>query len=968
MQENYLGKAPILWLWAAWCLALLPAVCGVRPVAAQGWQKPELVLQSGHSTWVSSVAVSPDGRALASSDESGKITLWDAATHHELRAFVKPAGKTVIAFSRDGRSLLSGEASGLIRQWELASGQELRQFTGHSSFVTDLAVSPDGKLLASASWDKTARVWELNSGREIHKLTGHTDVVGAVAFSADGRTLASGGWDKSIKIWDVASGQLRHTLRGHEERLADLAFSPTDNNFLASAGWDATIRFWQCATGTESGVWRGHADKVKALAFSPDGKSLASGGDDEAIRVWSVPDVSLIVEIPTGNWVTALVYESGGATLMSGGLRQVTGWAVPSGVPSYRLTGQTQTVAALAFAPRHKILAATQHLNLKLWDLGADKSVQTLGPHELTIQGLAFSPDEKLLASADAAGVVKVWDWSNERQSGSYANGESVYALAFSPDSLTLAGGDADGQLFLWDVATQRVRRKWAAHTSLLTALAYSPDGKWLASGGAGQIVKLWDARTGQAAGNGAQYKGGVTSLVFSPQSDKLASGSDDGTVEVWAVRARRALYKLPLANNAFVNHVTFSGDGKTLAVSRSDAGITFYAADTGQKLRSLTGHGAAVLTGQFILNDQFFASGSVDNTLKIWRSATGQELLTLAAMNDNDWLVSTPDGLFDGTPAAWQQTLWRFNEDSFSSTPLETYFADFYQPGLLPQIIDGQRLSAPRDLAALDRRPPQVTLRRADAADAPATRRLAVQIEVTEAPEDSANRLETGEARDVRLFRNGSLVKVWRGANIAELVKAGCVEVDAPTETQRQVRCQTQVALVAGANRLTAYAFNRDNVKSQDALLVVKGADNLARQGVAYLLNIGVNQYANPEFNLKYAVPDAIAFGAEVKARQEQLQNYERVELIPLLDKSANKANILRVLRDLQSRVQPEDAVIIYFAGHGIAEGQQFYLIPHDLGYRGRRDDLDEAGLQQILAQSISDRELEQVLAALGV
>jgi uncharacterized caspase-like protein len=167
----------------------------------------------------------------------------------------------------------------------------------------------------------------------------------------------------------------------------------------------------------------------------------------------------------------------------------------------------------------------------------------------------------------------------------------------------------------------------------------------------------------------------------------------------------------------------------------------------------------------------------------------------------------------------------------------------------------------------------------------------------------------------------------------------------------------------VAGENRLTAYAFNADNVKSSDATLIVTGADNLKRKGVAYVLAVGVNQYANARYNLKYAVADARDFAEELKRQQMQLGNYERVEVISLNDKEAMKANILKVLSDLQAKIQPEDAVVIYFAGHGTAQGNRFYLVPHDLGYKGNPKALNEAGLQTILSHSISDVELEQAI-----
>src|SRR4029450_13785928 len=108
----------------------------------------------------------------------------------------------------------------------------------------------------------------------------------------------------------------------------------------------------------------------------------------------------------------------------------------------------------------------------------------------------------------------------------------------------------------------------------------------------------------------------------------------------------------------------------------------------------------------------------------------------------------------------------------------------------------------------------------------------------------------------------------------------------------------------------------------------------------------------------------------------------FGRVEIVPLLNDQATKENVLAALRrlagtndaaptlktgplDRLKRAEPEDAVIIYFAGHGTAQGQRFYLLPHDLGYTGERGALDENGLKTILAHSISDEELQDGVRA---
>ena len=90
-----------------------------------------------------------------------------------------------------------------------------------------------------------------------------------------------------------------------------------------------------------------------------------------------------------------------------------------------------------------------------------------------------------------------------------------------------------------------------------------------------------------------------------------------------------------------------------------------------------------------------------------------------------------------------------------------------------------------------------------------------------------------------------------------------------------------TDVRVVAGENRFTAYAFNRDNVKSADAVFQINGAASLRRAGTTRVLAVGVNAYANPAYDLRYAVADARAFAAEVSSQQKKLI---REAYLPLL------------------------------------------------------------------------------------
>ncbi|MGH9594890.1 MAG: caspase family protein, partial [Bryobacteraceae bacterium] len=284
----------------------------------------------------------------------------------------------------------------------------------------------------------------------------------------------------------------------------------------------------------------------------------------------------------------------------------------------------------------------------------------------------------------------------------------------------------------------------------------------------------------------------------------------------------------------------------------------------------------------------------------------------------------------------------------------------------LLAEIFAGKRPKAVTEITEKDRRLPVVRIAAAGGtavAASAASQYQGLTIAVWQAPADRGHARGSG-VRDLRLFRNGSLVKMWHGA----------VRLD----THGRAVLHAEVRVVAGENHFTAYAFNHDNIKSADADLNTTGADALKHKGTAYLLAIGVDHYSNSSFDLKYAGADAQDFAQQVRQQQEKLGNFEAVPVISLLDAQATRANILEAFARLAGKVsgppaagapadlakikkaQPEDAVFIFFAGHGMAEGARFYLIPHDLGYAGARDAIDKAAMKLLMEHGISDQSLD--------
>ncbi|WP_392533160.1 protein kinase [Nostoc sp. C117] len=272
----------------------------------------------GHENSVLSVAISPDGKTIASSGDDRKIKLWNLATGKlisSLNTYAQQVNTVVI--SPDGKILVSGGDDNNIKIWNLATGKQIRTLVGHSDSIHALAISLDSQTLVSGSDDNTIKIWDLATGEQIRTLTGHTFWVRSVAMNEDGAILASGSFDKTIKIWNLVKGYSIRTLEGNSQTVTTVAISP-DGKTLASGSRDRTIKLWNLATGREIRTLTGHSNTVTTVAFSADGKILASGSRDRTIKLWNPATGEEIVTLAGHtNTVTSVTFSPDNKTLVS---------------------------------------------------------------------------------------------------------------------------------------------------------------------------------------------------------------------------------------------------------------------------------------------------------------------------------------------------------------------------------------------------------------------------------------------------------------------------------------------------------------------------------------------------------------------------------------------------------------------------------------------------------------------------
>jgi WD40 repeat protein/uncharacterized caspase-like protein len=984
--------------------------------------RPQLVVQLGHSRRLFSAVFSADGRLVATASEDKTARVWEAATGNEIRRFPEhPQPVSSAAFSPDGRFLLTGSWDGIARLWDIETGKEIRRFphrppTGPSAMFAPDAISvtfsPDGQLVLIGSWDATASLWDAKTGNELHRFRGHTDRVVSVAFSPSGRSILTASWDNTARLWDVATRMEIRNFLGHADVVWSAAFSP-DGRLVVTGSWDRTVRVWDAKTGGELRQFQGleggklplQRAGIRSVAFSPDGRFIVTGGDDNTARLWEAA-TSRAVRTFQGHTsvVQAVRFSPDGQLILTGSEdRTARLWETATGVIARSFGGYSSVVAAVAFSPDSRFIltgsGATPgetdlfdfsgergNYSAFLWDVSAGKAIQRFPGHPSAVSSVAFSPDSRVIATASGDTIV-LWDPASGKELRRFRSSTgAVSSVAFSPDGCCVLANTGNTPV-LWETATGRELRRFQGHTVVVMAVAFSPDGRFIVTASGDHTARLWETATGREVRRLQKHTSEVTSVAFSPDGRSIVTGSLDNTACVWDAASGQERHCFQ-----GLSPVRFSPDSRFVLTGGDNFTPTLWEGATGKAVRRFPGHTDTVWATAFSPDGRFILTGSSDNTARLWDTATGQELGRLFSFRDGTWVVVDLDGRFDTDNLDGNPGLrWVMPDDPLTPLPLEIFMRDYYEPRLLPRILAGEKFAPVRALQDLNRVQPRVRISKIEPRpQAPDT--VSVTVAVAKAAREFQRggkrvMIETG-AYDLRLFRDGQLVGYAPESE-------GEIALDGRTGTA--VRTFT-VTLPRTPGRkeveFSVYAFNVDRVKSAtDRQTFTLPGEITPAKGRAYVITVGVNAYENSAWDLRFAADDARRIEGALRERLTANRDYEAIISVPLIsdyemrngerlvtENLAIKRKVQAVLALLAGKplapeqvqdiphaeqirsVRPEDLVLISVSSHGYADDTgNFYFLLADIG-EGTGRQLTPELLQRALSSDELSRWLRDV------
>ncbi|MBI2811030.1 MAG: caspase family protein [Candidatus Melainabacteria bacterium] len=725
------------------------------------------------------------------------------------------------------------------------------------------------------------------------------------------------------------------------------AFSPDDSKICVSdslaldSGKTATI--FDTTSGQMIEKLTGHAAQITSVEYSPDGKTIATTSEDKTIRLWDSATGTLkIVLGRPNNAINVVAFSPDSAQIVAGSENgSLYFWKPKESSEPERLKISKSSIECLRFSKDGaEIATGCEDSCVHVTRVADRKTSKRMFKTQNSVGSLAFPAGAKELCIAtEREHSVSNYDLNSGKKIAEQFLPGLADRLTTSLDGRKLALGNGLGDILIFDTKLKKIVKTIKAYTPYafndeadiyLWAIAFSSDGKLLAASDDLGNAKIWDAESGALVQTLPRQRSAVSAFAFAEGNAQITTGTTSGDITIFDLSNKQKTVVLGNLQNK-ITSLTFNKDNSEL-VSACENGL-----------------------------------------VTLWDVGHTKQLCGMIALPENQskedsWAVITPQGRFDTNNLEQISSLaWVLPEDPLHALPPEIFLRQYFEPNLLPRLIKKDQFSPLPDLQKLKMVQPTITK-----LEITANKEIADQVDVSVSFKSSdENRAGTEKVRsgvyDLRLFRDGQLV----GQLSKDNAQQNSESADLTNGSNHEQTHKFTVKLPHnGSSKFTfaAYAFNSDKVKSDTKTAEYELKNALTpKKGRAYVIAVGVNDFADKNWNLTYAAADARAYCGDGKTKSQLVADLEAI--LALSGKAPLASNTAKQLHELGLRqADPEDFVLLSFATHGATDKDtgEFYLFPSDICETGKSQN---AGLTADLkSHGISSTELTDWLKDLDV
>ena len=833
--------------------------------------------------------------------------------------------------------------AGALLVWDVQNDRLVHQLEGIAEIINELAVSANGTRCLTASSDKTVRLWDLNTGQELFRLEREVIMEHNFSITPDFRTLALNRFDNFFKIFrldDWSNGRLiqpQSNFSGFSSSANFDAIQLTnDGEKLLTSDRKTALDLWQTAGIEKAKAHSSHTKEAPipilenglvglgrlndrhnalwvatAMAVSPAGKQALVGSSEEwrEMSFWATDSIPLsaisrFFTVPVVDTIYQAKHPATAAPMEQWQYEM----SIVNRIDTIGFVYQGDTILRNFKMVDQQLYFDDNYFNVSLWDLEKKQSVRVFSISHTTwhpVSAVSFSPAGNL-AIAKVEGQLFAWDIASGKPRKNVAGVACFDAIHWGTSANLVATIGEDKQdVVIWNLDDKRIIKQIKSEEPL-TVVGFHPDGRTIHTISIHHNLTEWDIQTGKALRITPQAPLGHT-MAFAPDPNFILVTNGIGC-SVWDKNLGKCSLDL--------------GEESTV-VEGSDGDLFFESHRPDQ-----------ISLFRFLPDGYRAISASYKGVIRCWNYKTGQEIFSVYFPGNQDWLVTTPAGLFDASPGAMENIYFRAGTEVIE---LEQLKERYYEPGLLQKL-----------LAFSDEPMREVT----GFKDLPLYPDMTAEIDEKKQLLNVKLVPSSGGNDKLSFYINGKEVIEDANPERAENVTIDLFDYMAyylPNEPNRLV-----LRVYNEAGWLKSSALELAYVPSVSA----RGGDGNANTTTTlftgkpslYAVIVGTADYSGNQMDLKFSDRDATCFSQALgQVAPKVFADRVHITLLntdaadTLRQDVASKSTIQAAFAAIAAQAHAQDVVVVYFSGHGVsygtAENTQFYYLTKDIATQNLSD-----------------------------
>lgn len=896
-------------------------------------QKPELVVSTGHADQINTIDMSEDGEWIASGGVDKLIKIIHVASGKELRTLAGNNGRIdFVKFDPSARYVGAGINHGTIKLWDIKTGNVVFEFPANSTAMEfDFCLNNEKIVYLNDENNLTTINYRDGSNQKIF------DNVGLLRLKGNPNGKSVYGYDYKSKLFevDLNTGDILNEM----ELFSEFKYSPCrmdvdyKGEYLAIAfdgkdnGKNGEIHIIKLSNFQRVGILKGHNGRIFDLKFDEKNQKLITTDHSGETKIWDVPKMKEIRSLNINLFSSfALEAHPKEDIFLIAEHNEIHYVNIKTGLIVKTFKSKGNRIINMSYDQVGKYLAtSTLDMQIKIWDLEQNKVVRTV----MGIWPVAFSPNGKELVSMAGAINLAVWDpVTGEKKHELSTDSELIQNVSFSKDGKFLAGAGFYGVVKIWDMKTHQLIKRLTGHIGGVYGTSFSPDGKLLASAGMDQTVRIWDVETGQEIHQMKPHEIIVSDVKFSSNGKILATSSWDKTIKLWNTDTWELIHTLQGHTN-MITSIDFSADGKYLAsgagnnsVWEADNSVLVWDVEKGDLICNFQNHLGIINKVIFDKNGEYIFSCADDGLVKVWSYKDCKEIASMISVGINDYIIVTPEHYYMASKNALDAVSFRLGQQLY---PFEQFDLKLNRPDIVASrlgktsqgLINAyeylykkrlKKMNFTEEMLGADFHLPMLSI-------------ITNSIPLTTKNKELKFKVKA-EDTDYKLDR----INVY----VNDVPVYGLHGIDVRKHNVKSILHDLNVELMPGENKVQVSVLNEKGVESlRKTFSIVYEAE--FGKGDLYLITIGVSDYLDNRFDLKYPAKDARDMSSTIKQTEEL---YNNVFVKELKDTEVTKENIIG-LKEYLKGAKSDDAVIVFIAGHGILDSDlNYFYATHDIDF----------------------------------